>query len=202
MKLELITWKIVGIRPLMQSNPIVMQRAEEQGRSRVKKVVKAFDEAKAQLYLNEDEKPYHPAVAFWKALFVACPYRDIGKMAAATAVASAVSQAEEEFLLCDPASLGRKSPKVLSAKEWVVDVRRVVNQKAGALLAARPKWRTWGGLLTMEIDREFIPNLDPLTQLMNIAGRYGVGVGRLRKIGAKAEWGGLGLGKYTAELKA
>lgn len=201
MNLELITWKIVGIRPLMQSNPITMQRASGGIGPRTKTVVPPFDEAKPQLYLNEETKPYHPGEAFWKSLFVACPNRKFGSMAAASVVASAVSVVEDEFILCDPDTLDCKSPTALSAKGWVVDIRRVVNKLKGAILVARPKWTKWGGLLTLEIDREFIKNLDPLTELMNIAGRYGVGVGRIKKVEGKSEWGGLGLGKYSAELK-
>lgn len=203
MKLELVTWNITGIRALMQSNPAVMSRDESTGvGTRTKKNRKAFDEAEAQLYQTDDGKFYHPAIAFWRSLFIVCPNRKLGGNAAASVVSMAVSSVEEEMLLVDPATFGKKSPKLLTPKDWVVDQRRVVNKKAGALIAARPKWPRWGGLLTLEIDREVLTILDPLTELMNMAGRYGVGVGRLKKVSpTSSEWGGLNLGKYSAELR-
>ncbi len=202
MKFEPVIWKIIGLRPLMQSNPDTMSRDDKPGvTTRTKKSVPAFDEAVAQLYRTEDGQFFHPAIAFWKVLFVACPFRKLGKMAASSVISMAVAPLDEEMILCDPTTLDEKTPRALTDEDWMVDKRRVVNKKAGSLIAARPKWKSWGGLLVLEIDREVLSNLDPLTEIMNIAGRYGVGVGRLKKVEGKSEWGGLSLGKFSAELK-
>lgn len=206
MKLELITWKITGVRPLMQDNPIGMSREEEgsQGGTRKPQVKSRLKESEDRLYLDEEGRPYMPAIAFWRCLFVACPNRTLGKKAAAGVIAASVSSIEDRFLLLDPNTL-----EPLKADGFMVDTRRVVNKKKGAILASRPMWKKWAGLLTLEVDRDFLPQpegkseltgLEGLTGLMNIAGRFGVGVGRMRQVEGKSEWGGLGLGKFSAEL--
>lgn len=207
MKLEHVTWNIVGVRPLMQSNPAVMQRNEGDASTigtskRNKKQKPAYDEAKDQLYIDEDGHFYHPAIAFWRGLFVAAPNRTFGSTAASTVVSQAVATVEENFILLDPNTLKSKRPKPLTDKDWVHDVRRAVNKKAGGILVSRPKWREWGGLLTFEVDREMLGELKAFTDLLNIAGRYGVGVGRMKRgEGASGSWGGMNLGKFSAELR-
>ena len=64
---------------------------------------------------------------------------------------------------------------------------------------SRPKWPIWGGILSLKIDRDYISNLDDMVALLNDAGRLGIGVGRRSKI--TGCWRGLGLGKFTAELR-
>ncbi len=205
MKLELVSWNIRGTRALIQSNPAVMSRNEASGDkiSTTKKTETktAYDEAKAQLYINDEGQFYHPSLAFWKALFIAAPNRKFSKTAASTVVAQGVAVVEEEFILLDPDSLNDRKPKPLTEKDWVHDLRRAVNKKAGGLIVSRPKWRKWGGILTLEIDREFISNLAPFTELLNIAGRFGIGVGRIKPCEGKGGWGGMNLGKFAAELR-
>src|SRR5580704_1487214 len=103
MKLELVTWKIVGLRPLMQDNPIGMVRSDGDTKvgTRKPKLLSPLEEAKRRLYIDEGN-PYHPAISFWKCIFVACPHRQLGKNAAAGVVAASVSPIEDKFLLLDP----------------------------------------------------------------------------------------------------
>jgi hypothetical protein len=108
--------------------------------------------------------------------------------------------------LLDPDTLDQKKPRALTEKEWLVDVRTAVNYNCRPpvrIPVARPKWAKWGGLLLLEVDRDFFATFDPLTDLLNVAGRFGIGAGRNRKEqrGRQMVWSGMNLGKYVAELK-
>ena len=205
MQLELKTWMIEGKRPLMQDSDESMKRREPSGdlggRTRTK-VLSVHDEAASHLYHNEDGLCFHPAMAFWKALLSASPNRILGSLAASTVVGTAVRPAEEEFILYDPATLnGKGKPKPLTEKDWVADVRGAVNHNCkppARIKVARPKWRKWGGLLVLEIDWDLFGNLNGLTDLLNIAGRFGIGAGRIDKVGPV--WGGINMGQFMATL--
>jgi hypothetical protein len=81
-------------------------------------------------------------------------------------------------------------------------------------VAIRPKWKTWGGYLTLEVDMDFFSQpkgttaladaLSGLTGLLNVGGHYfGVAVCRNRVktiIRQQAVWSGLGMGRYSVEL--
>jgi hypothetical protein len=202
--LELVSWNIRGMKPLMQSNFVnVMERKEDTGNMEAKKKSvpgKAYDDAANQLYRTEDGKFYHPMHAFWASL-VTVTGRTIGGEAITTIVARAVEPAEEEFILLDPDTLTNKEPRELGEADWVVDTRRVVNKKSGGILASRPKWRTWGGIATFQIDTDVLArkSLGAFTQAFNIAGRHGIGCGRTRRDGMK--WVSIHMGKYEAELR-
>ncbi len=220
-KIEVVTWKIVGIKPLLQSNPHVMWIGQEQPDdeklkpTRRKTLVGTDSEnfalCKRQLYVNDDGLHYHPGMAFWHAITSACPLRKIGHTAALTVVTMAVTLIEDEFILYDPTTLDSKKPKPLKGNEWQIDKRRAINHNKNAtqggvgVVAVRPKWKSWGGFLSLEVDMEIVRNLDFLTELMNIGGHnFGAGVGRIRLQGTEnrqPKWGGLGTGKFTAELR-
>ena len=204
MQYELVNWRIYGTRPLLQNrawNLVRKDPGKVQGKA-AQKTMTAFEEAQEQLYTLDDGKTFHhPGIAFWKALFIGMTGRKVGGTAVTTVVAVAVSHVEDEFLLCDPETLTAKKPKPLTAKRWVVDQRCVVNSNTNPparIVASRPKWTKWGGILTLEVDLEVFKNMDVLAELLNIAGRYGIGAGRIRQNGTA--WGGLGLGKFRAEL--
>lgn len=223
--LEIVTWKIIGIRPLIQSNPHEMWKdpvVDEDtlattNRSKKKLVgtdSENFIKAKAQLYVNEEGLYYHPAMSFWFALLKACKLRQIGRVDAQNVVVQSVAQLEDQFILYDPATLGSKKPKPMTGDEWQIDLRRGINANKNktsggvAVVCVRPKWKQWGGFLSFEVDRDIIKTdegLAVLTELLNIGGHhFGVGVGRMRVKGEKKQrevWGGLGTGKFTAELK-
>lgn len=208
MDLKIVTWKIVGLRPLMQSNyrEMMSKDTETPATARKGKSVrlKPFDEASKQLY-NGDDGYWHPALSFWRSILEHCT----GYQVAGTAASSLLPKLlfpldDEKFILYDPSTLDGKKPRKLTEKDWQMDSRRVVNEKKGGLIAHRPKWPVWGGLLSLEVDLEGFPNkedsfLDVITQILNIVGRYGVGAGRMRLDQKTKRWGGLGLGKFTAE---
>jgi hypothetical protein len=208
MAIDLVTWAITGTKPLMQNSWKGMLDEEEQtgttARRRGPKVRSPrFEEATAKTWELEDGRYFHPARAFWSALVATCPGTSIGGTAASSLIPKAVDIAEEEFILFDPDTLMRKSPKPLGDKDWVMDTRPAVNAQKGAILVSRPKWKKWGGLLVLEVNREVIPAKydEVITQLLNNAGLLGVGSGRTWKKPGTSQWYSLGMGKFTAELK-
>lgn len=199
MSLEFVTWKITGKKPLLQSNPVnTMTRKEDAGvatDAKKKTVPKAYDEAKKQLYV--DGKHFvHPSIGFWHAMLLAAPHRKIGNVAVSTLLGHAITTTEEFDVLVSP-----KTWKPLTSKDWVVDTRRTWNKSRGGILVARPKWREWGVLLTLEIETDYVEPMDPVTILLNIAGRYGIGCGRTHKPEGSSAWKTMHLGKFSAELK-
>ena len=228
MQLELHTWKITGISPLLQNNPCEMWAApvEEKemktgGRGRKPMYpgdTEAFKVAKRSLYVNDDGDLYHPAASFMNSLFDACAKRYFGKAAALGIIVMAVRIVEEEFLLYDPNTLDAKKPKKLTT-EWVVDKRRGWNHNSDVgIVCIRPKWREWGGFVTLAIETEVTADIkdketkewnfpQALTELLNVSGTlFGVGVGRYKQNGTRGKmlgdkWGGMGTGRFKAELK-
>ena len=209
MAIDLVTWEIRGNKPLMQNSWRSMldeddaPAATTASRRGPKVRSPRFDEAKAKLWQTEDGRYYHPARAFWVALVSTCPGTSIGKTAASSLIPKAVDIAEEEFILLDPDTLGRKQPRSLGDEDWLLDTRPAVNAQKGAILVSRPKWKQWGGLLVLEVNRDVIPMKydDVITQLLNNAGLLGVGSGRTWKKPGTSQWYSLGMGKFGAELR-
>ena len=221
MNIKLITWKIVGIKPLIQSNPHEMWKDEngddgdEVVVSKGRKALRGTDQqnftlCQKQLYINEEGKHYHPAVGFMKNLEMACDQRQLGKKNALTIVSSAVALVDHEFFLYDPTTLGAKVSKLVEGNEWQIDYRRAVNHNKNktdggvGVVAIRPKWKQWGGFVTLEVDMDFFAGVEGLTELMNVGGHYyGIGVGRKRVkaiVRQKPEWSDMLMGRYSAEL--
>ncbi len=218
------TWKITGTSPLLQSNPDVMWATvpDSEMKTGGKRPLypgdsEAFKQATKGLYVNDDGDLYHPMAAFMHSLWDACPKRVFGKVAALSVIVMAVRTVEEEFLLYDPESLDGKKPDKLT-KQWLVDKRRGWNKiKDVVIVCIRPKWKSWGGFLTLAIETSITDAIkgkdkksvfpEALTELLNVAGAlFGVGVGRYRKNGTKGvgmgdKWGGMGTGRFRAELK-
>lgn len=207
MSIELVTWEITGTKPLMQNSWLGMLEEEEQtgttARHRGPKVRSPrFKEAMSKTWRLDDGRYFHPSRAFWVALVSTCTGTKIGGTAASSLIPKAVDIAEEEFILLDPDALKDKKPKPLGEKDWVMDTRPAINASKGAILVSRPKWRKWGGLLVLEVNREIIPKKydDVITQLLNNAGLLGVGSGRTWKKPGTSQWYSLGMGKFTAAL--
>ena len=232
MKIELVTWKIIGIRPLIQSNPHVMWTAEAEDENELAEVSKpkrktsagagvpkgdeAFAICRKQLYINEQGLCTHPVMAFWHELQHACRQRKFGSTAALTVITMGVTVMQEDFILYEPGTLNNRKPKPLTPDgkpKWQIDHRRAVNhnknptQGGVGVVAMRPKWREWGGFLTMEVDTDLFPKREwgPLTDLLQIAGHnFGIGVGRMRMqaiVKQQEQWTGFGAGKFSVELK-
>jgi len=214
---EIVQWKITGETPLFQGNPASMwaepDPEENKGAKSYRKkpmyagMSEAAKTAAEQLYIDENGKPYHPCMGFYKALLKACVGRTLGRTPALQAVIQGVRIVDERFTLCDP-----KGMKPLPAKmpAWISDTRRAINHNKNketggvAVVAIRPKWRVWGGVLRLEIDKDIFGSLVGLTELLNIAGHmFGVGVGRRRLRGMQRQkelWSDMGMGRFSAEL--
>ena len=212
MQIELVTWRIIGTRPLIQNrydvgaDPVRGDDGELKVAARKRYVPKPrYEEAAKQLYESEG-RFYHPAGAFWKAMIAAGVGRKFKSIRADDVIARAVQVCEEEFWLLDPDTLDAKKPRPLRKEDWTVDCRPAVNYNCkppARIPVARPKWRKWGGLLTLEVERDFFGDLTVLTDVLMIAGRFGIGAGRIRKEerGKQMVWSGLNCGKFVAELK-
>jgi hypothetical protein len=191
MALELHTWKITGVSPLLQNNPAgTMKGSDSGGMSAGKKVYDDQEEADIRVYRTEDGKPMHPTAAFRSGMLEASKGRKIGKTAARTVVAGSVFPAETEALLVD--AKGKPLTK------YAVHKCRVVVGKSG-ILRCRPQWTNWHVMLPLEVDRDFIQKLDTITEILNIAGRI-IGVGDNRPDTSKGKSGVGTFGRYKAEL--
>lgn len=233
MNIEVVTWKIVGIQPMIQSNPAGMWQSDEPpeeemptvenpAAAKSKRAKRAnmkltdsecFKVAAKQLYQNEDGKFFHPAIAFQKCLLMACAHRKFGKVNAEDVVTSGVTLIEEEFVLYDPETLDDKQPRPLAFEDWLVDKRRGVNRNKSkstggvAIVCIRPKWKRWGGYLTLECDTDlFGKSFGGLGDLLTVGGHnFGVAVGRRRicgeERGGRPKWSDMGLGRFAAVLR-
>ncbi len=215
---KILSWRITGETPLFQSNPASMwaepDPEENKGAkpSRKKPMYSGESEAvktaAGQLYLDEDGHPWHPCMSFYKALMKACVNRTLGKkVPALQTVIQGVRIVDERFAICDP-----KTMKMMPAKMplWLPDTRRAINHNKNkdtggvAVVAIRPKWRVWGGVLRLEVDEDLFAGYEGLTELLNIAGHmFGIGVGRRRLMGMRRNqeiWSDMGAGRFSAEM--
>jgi hypothetical protein len=191
MALELHTWKIVGVSPLLQNNPAgTMKSTDDSGMSAGKKKYNDDEEAAIRVYRNSDGQPIHPTAAFRSGMLEAAKGRKIGKTAARTVIAGAVFPAETEALLVD--AKGKPLTK------FTVHKCRVVVGKSG-ILRCRPQWNPWHIILPLEIDTDFIKDLKLVTDILNISGRI-MGIGDNRPDTSKGKSGVGTFGRYKAEL--
>jgi hypothetical protein len=181
--MEVFTYEVKGVSPLLQHNPAAMGSGPK-GLA-AKKVYDTTKEADAGAYRNGDGQYIIPTIAFRSAILSASKGRKIGKVAARAVLAGCVFPIEESCLLLDAAKM-----KPFKAHE-VHTCRAVVN-KAG-IIRARPMFRDWACKLALEIDTEMLPEVDIITQLLNIAGKIiGVMDWRPEKLGI--------YGRFTAAL--
>ncbi len=226
MNVRTFTWRIPGINGLIQSNPHGMWKTPEEPKEEDKGLTKtkrkrglrgtdseSFETAKAQLYVDDEGRYYHPCEMFWAGMMLACAGRKLGSLHALDAIVQAVTTVDENFLLYRLDTLNSKAPKLMKGDEWQIDYRRAVNHNKEkseggvAVVAIRPKWKHWGGFLKLEVDMELFTEegvKEGVTGLLNIAGhQYGGGVGRRRikaMVRMKPVWSGFGAGKYSAEF--
>lgn len=192
MALELHTWKIIGVSPLLQNNPAGTMKgnSEEGGMTAKKKVYDDTEEASIRVYRTEKGEPMHPTAAFRSGMLEAAKGRKIGKTAARTVIAGSVFPAETEAILTD--AKGKPLAK------FTIHKCRVVVGKSG-ILRCRPQWNPWHTMLAVEVDRDFIPKLETITEILNIAGRI-IGIGDNRPDTSKGKSGVGTFGRYKAEL--
>lgn len=191
MALELHTWRIVGISPLLQNNPAgTMKSGTGDRMSAGKKSYDDEEEAAVRVYRCEDGAPMHPTAAFRSGLLNAAKGRKIGKTAARAVVAGAVFPTEMESRLID--AKGKPLTK------YAIHKCRCVVGKSG-ILRCRPAWMPWQLLLALDIDTDFISQLSLVTELLNISGRI-IGIGDYRPDTSGGKSGVGTFGRFEAAL--
>ena len=183
--MELLTYRITGVSPILQNNPAKMATQGSDGLKSGKKIYVAADEAEAAVYRNEQGEIIVPAIAFRAALFRAATNRKIGKLSAKSAVAGSIFPVETEVQL-----VNAKTNKAI--KDYKIHSCRAVVNKAG-IIRVRPMIENWACDLVLEVDTEMIPNVAVITELLNIAGKIaGIMDWRPEKLGT--------FGRFTAKL--
>lgn len=192
MALELHVWNIVGVSPLLQNNPAgtMSSGGDGGGITSGKKVYDDAEEAAIRVYKNDEGQFVHPTAAFRSGVLVAAGGRKITKKAARAVLAGSIFPAEMEAILLDE--------KGKPIKDYKIHKCRVVVGKSG-VLRCRPQYFPWSLKLAVEVDRDFIPNLDVVTEILNIAGRI-CGIGDNRPDTSKGKSGVGTFGRYKAEL--
>ena len=184
--MELLTYRITGISPILQNNPAKMAGGADGGLKSGKKTYVPEVEAEAAVYRNDEGEIIVPSIAFRAALFRAATNRKIGKLSAKSAVSGSIFPVEHQVRLIDA-----KTGKPIT-KYKIHSCRAVVN-KAG-IIRVRPMIENWACDLVLEVDTEMIPNTAVITELLNIAGKIaGVMDWRPEKLGT--------FGRFTAALK-
>lgn len=185
--MDLFTYRITGVSPILQNNPAKMQRSGPDTLKGGKKVYDPKVEAEAAVYRNERDEIVVPSIAFRASMFKAATGRKIGKMSAKTVIAAAVFPVEAQCIL-----LSAKTGAPI--KEYEIHSCRCVVNKAG-IIRCRPMIDGWATDLVLELDTDFAPGLHKVVaELLNVAGKVaGVMDWRPEKLGT--------FGRFTAELK-
>lgn len=192
MSLEVHVWKITGVSPMLQNNPAGTMGGGDDGgiKAGTKKVYDDKKEAEIRTYRTAEGQFYHPSAAFRSAILVAASGRKINKKAARTIFAGSVFPVEQECLILD----AKQKPM----KDYTIHKCRCVVGTSG-ILRCRPQYSGWTMKLACEIDTELMPNLENVTEVLNIAGRI-VGIGDYRPDTSKGRSGVGTYGRFSAEL--
>jgi hypothetical protein len=184
MKLEIVTFRVVGVSPLLQNNPAdFIGKVEGDPGLGAKKVYDDAEEARRRLYRDADGNCCHLAEAFVKAAVKAVTRLRFGKLAAPAVLRGAVFITETLCVLEDE----HGEP----LKDYAIDRRSVVVGKA-RVLRCRPSWMPWRATVAVEVDTALCSPGNVL-QAWSLAGRkIGVGDNRPEKGGPN--------GRYTATL--
>lgn len=184
MRLEIVTFKIIGLTPLLQNNPVNFIGVTEGSGLGGKKKYDDAEEAKLRLYVASDGAYYHPCAAFIKAMLGAATGKKFGKVFATSVIKRGV------FLVDPIARILDENGK--PAKKYGIDKRPAVVGTA-RVPRVRPFWMPWRMQIAIEIDAAILSR-DQVLEVMNLSGKQ-FGVGDLRN-----ECGGMGeFGVYRVE---
>lgn len=183
--MEIVTYRIVGLSPLLMHNPAQMSQEQPRVKFGVKTIPKPEDEAEAGAYRLKDGTLYAPSDWFREALLQASRGKRFGKISAYQIISSSVFLVRVSNPLLHPET-GEK------LVNYEIDTRRAVVNNQG-IPRCRPLISAWSLELPLEVDREILVHLEPLTELLNAAGKFpGVGDYRVGKGGT--------FGRFRAEL--
>jgi len=170
MEPEIISFRIVGLSPLLQNNPekFIGVPDKEPGLTGKKKYDDK-EEAELRVYKDKDGNFIQLAESFLRSMKEAAKGRKFGKQFATRLVQGSVFLAEPNCLILD--GKGKR------AKKYIINKRPVVVNKA-RILRCRPEWHPWEVDLALEIDSVLIGR-EQVKELLSLAGRI-VGVGDYR----------------------
>jgi hypothetical protein len=177
MQLEIVTFYIQGISPLLQNNPAeFIGNKEDEGISLAKKTYDDEEEARLRLYKDPEGQHCHPAECFTKAMVKAAAGKKIGKNHLTNLLKAGVFLAEPFCILED------KHGKPLT--RYGIDRRSVVIGKS-RVLRCRPCWPApWFMRVALEVDMAILSE-KAVKEILSLAGRFpGIGDYRPEKGGA------------------
>ncbi len=161
--MQIYVYRVTGVSSLVQANPRPMLLPRDTGLKAKKIVYDAAEQAEQACYRNERNEIYIPTISVRAAMLNACIGRKIGKLAAKAVISGCVFPVEESAIL-----LNQKTLKPIT--KYKIDSRRAVVQHQG-IIRCRPMIENWCFDLPLEIDNEMIPNIAPVTDVLNLAGR-------------------------------
>ena len=173
MKPEIISFKIIGITPLLQNNPVnFIGKSETESMTTKKKSYDDAEEAALRIYKDDNGNFLHPAESFKKSMVKAVTGRRVAKQAAPGVIKGLVFNVEPYCIILD----GKGKPKT----KYTIDRRSVVIPTTKArILRCRPCWQLpWQMMLAIEIDTSFIDR-QFIFEALSMAGRT-VGIGDFR----------------------
>lgn len=189
MAIEIVTFKIVGKTPLMQSNPATLCEEPDVAGLGVKKKYNDAEEAALRVYLNPDGQFVHPSAAFRKCMMTAVSGRKFGKKAARMVIAGAVFPVETECVILN----GNGKP----ATHYEIDKQPAVVGKA-RIPRCRPKFFPWSILLPLELDAELI-TAEQTLEALRLGGRI-IGIGEYRPDPSAGKSGVGSFGRFSADI--
>ncbi len=177
MAIEVASFRIEGISPLLMHSPKAMRSAASSNGASRGSASKQIDppeiEARKALYSLPNGRLYIGSDAVRNACLTASrDFRDESRRGRASffkRFSAAVFAAEPEYLLERPDG----TPITDAEGEWEVDIRRVMVQRNG-VLRARPSISPWAATIRFEVDTDIIPTsaMRVLVEILNAAGRY------------------------------
>lgn len=182
MKPAIVTFRVVGMSPLLQNNPANFIGAVQSDSLGAKKTYDDAEEAKLRVYVDEDGHYYHPTQAFIKSMLRAVGGKKFGKVFATRAISSSVFIAEPHSIILDA--------KGKPATKYSIDRQPCVVGKA-RILRCRPCWKEWMMDVALDIDAALIGE-QQIRDALSLAGRT-CGIGDYRP-----EKGG-GFGRFMVE---
>jgi len=179
MKLTKLNFAIKGETPLLMSNPQAMLvKVDSRG---PKKRASHEEEAEIAAYRDPDGWLGFPAIGVRNSVIEAAGMHRVKTRSLRTFISHIQIEPADLLLLTDA-----KKKKI---KDYVVDVRRVVNKQAGAIMVGRPLIEEWQTSFSLLFDAQLMPS-DPkalFEMLLDDAGTR-VGIGAYRP--AKSGWFG------------
>jgi hypothetical protein len=168
-KPTIVMFRIVGMSPLLQNNPLNFIGGDEQVALAAKKKYNDEEEARLRLYINKDGNYYHPSISFLRSMAKAVSGLKYGKVSAPMLIRGSVFVAFPQTVLLD----ANGEP----ARNYVLDKQPVVVSHA-RIARVRPMWPEWQCQLWLEVDVARITE-DQVRAALELAGRI-IGVGDFR----------------------